>query len=264
MPMIQTRRRFLTTLSMACAASTLLSRRGLTAESALETTTVRLGRYSSICFAPQYVCEALLRAEGFTDIRYVDTTAKTEEEDLGLGKFDFHSNLPFDHAIAIDRKQPITVVTGVHVGCYELFAHGGIRGIADLKGKSVGGDSRWLSTIAAYVGLDPKKDLALVDDPTAKPMELFAAGKLDAYMAFPPEVQELHAQSRPCDPEDRRGSALVAVFLLHAGSQPRVCSAVSGGDQARDPLHPESRRSMRHRARTGSAADRRGRLHRAL
>jgi hypothetical protein len=33
---------------------------------------------------------------------------------------------------------PITVVTGVHDDWYELFAHGGIRGIVDLKGKSVG------------------------------------------------------------------------------------------------------------------------------
>jgi hypothetical protein len=27
--------------------------------------------------------------------------------------------------------------------------------------------------MAAYVGLDPKKDLILVDDPAAKPMERF-------------------------------------------------------------------------------------------
>ena len=31
-------------------------------------------RMPVICFAPQYVCEALLRADGFTDVRYVDTT----------------------------------------------------------------------------------------------------------------------------------------------------------------------------------------------
>ena len=59
-------------------------------------------------------------------------------EDLGHGKFDFQSNLSLGHAIAIDRGLPITVVTGVHAGCYELFAHGGIRSIADLKGKRVG------------------------------------------------------------------------------------------------------------------------------
>jgi NitT/TauT family transport system substrate-binding protein len=190
----QTRRNFLTTLSLAGAAGILSPRRTRAAEPGLETTTVRFGKMPVICFAPQYVCEALLRADGFTDVRYVDTTVPTQAEELGAGKFDFHSNLPLAHAIAIDRGLPITVVTGVHAGCYELFAHYGIRGIADLKGKSVGGDSRWLSLIAAYVGLDPKKDLRLVDVFGADGVELFAEGKLDAYMAFPPEVQDLHVR----------------------------------------------------------------------
>jgi NitT/TauT family transport system substrate-binding protein len=99
------------------------------------------------------------------------------------------------HAISIDRGLPITVVTGVHAGCYELFARGAIRSIADLKGKRVGGfDTRLLWLMAAYVGLDPKNDLDLIDDPAAKPLELFAEGKLDAYLSNPPEAQELHAR----------------------------------------------------------------------
>jgi NitT/TauT family transport system substrate-binding protein len=195
--MTQTRRSFLTTTALAGAAGLLPPQRAWTAEPTLETTTVRLGKMPIICFAPQYVCEALLRADGFTDVRYVDTTVETQEEDLGSGKLDFQSNLPLDHVIAIDRQLPITVLTGVHAGCYELFAHGGIRSIADLKGKSVGGDLRWLSLIAAYVGLDPKKDLTLVDvfgSNPVNPVDLFAEGKLDAYLAFPPDVQELHAR----------------------------------------------------------------------
>src|SRR5437899_9735083 len=128
MPTTQTRRRFLTTLSLAGAAGVLPPRRGWAAEPALETTTVRLGRLPVICFAPQYVCEALLRADGFTDVRYVDTTLRGQLEDLGHGKFDFQSNLSPAHVIGIDRDLPITVVTGVHAGCYELFAHGRIRG----------------------------------------------------------------------------------------------------------------------------------------
>jgi NitT/TauT family transport system substrate-binding protein len=182
--------------ALACAAGFVSPRRARAVEPALETTTVRLGRAPVICFAPQYVCEALLRADGFTDVRYVDRTSRTQLEDLGRGKFDFDSGLPLAHVIAIDLELPITVVTGVHAGCYELFAHGGIRGIADLKGKSVGhgGSTELISMMAAYVGLDPKKDLTLVDDPAAKPMDLFAEGKLDAYLAFPPEVQELHAR----------------------------------------------------------------------
>src|SRR5260370_15236667 len=193
MQMVGTRRRFLSGAALAGAAAVLAARRGR-AEPALETTTVGLGRLPVICFAPQYVCEALLRAEGFTDVRYVDTTARGQSEDLGHGKFDFQSNLPLSHVIAIDRELPITVVTGVHAGCYELFAHGGIRGIADLKGKSVGqlGGPELISMMAAYVGLDPKRDLTLVDDPAPKPVDLFTAGKLQAHLAIPPHFPQLH------------------------------------------------------------------------
>ena len=189
----QTRRSFLNMTALAGAAGILPQRRVRAAEPALETTTVRFGKAPVICFAPQYVCEALLRAEGFTDVRYVNSTDFTDE-DLGSGKFDFGSGLPLDHAMAIDRGVPITILTGVHAGCYELFAHEGIRSIADLKGKRIGAESILLSLIAAYVGLDPKRDLNLVDDRSAQPLELFAEGKLDAYLAFPPENQELHAR----------------------------------------------------------------------
>src|SRR5438132_13522155 len=117
MQMMQTRRRFLTMTALAGGAGFLPSWRARAAEPALETTTVRLGKAPVICFAPQYVCEALLRAEGFTDVRYVNTTVTTMDEDLGSGKLDFQSNLTLDHAIAIDRGLPITVVAGVHAGC---------------------------------------------------------------------------------------------------------------------------------------------------
>jgi len=171
-------------------------RRGSAAEPPLETTTVRLERLPVICFAPQYVCEEMLRAEGFTDIRYVETTPPAISEDLGQGQVDFAANLVPSHIAAIDAGATITIVGGVHAGCYELFAREGIRSIADLKGKSIGhyGGLNLISAIVAYVGLDPKKDLALVNDPALKPLELFVEGRLDAYLGLPPEPQILHAR----------------------------------------------------------------------
>jgi NitT/TauT family transport system substrate-binding protein len=73
MQIAQTRRRFMSGAVMAGAAGILPPRRGWSAEPALETTTVRFINYGvlPICLAPQSVAEALLRAEGFTDIRYV-------------------------------------------------------------------------------------------------------------------------------------------------------------------------------------------------
>jgi hypothetical protein len=43
----------------------------------------------------------------------------------------------------------------------------------------------------AYVGLDPLKDINWVVTSSIKPMELYAAGKIDAFLGFPPEPQHL-------------------------------------------------------------------------
>jgi NitT/TauT family transport system substrate-binding protein len=56
------------------------------------------------------------------------------------------------------------------------------------------GTTSLVATLAAYVGLNPAKDLAMINDPAAKPLEQFIEGKLDAYLAFPPAPQELHAR----------------------------------------------------------------------
>jgi len=54
----------------------------------------------------------------------------------------------------------------------------------------------FLAAIAAYVGLDPAKDLRwVVTSPNVRPMELFADGKIDAFLGFPPEPQELRARN---------------------------------------------------------------------
>jgi NitT/TauT family transport system substrate-binding protein len=84
----------------------------------------------------------------------------------------------------------------VHAGCYELFAREGIRSVTDLKGKRVGltATPELMQMMAAYVGLDPKRDLTLVSGSDAKPLALFEEGKLDAYLALPPEPQLLHAR----------------------------------------------------------------------
>ena len=48
--------------------------------------------------------------------------------------------------------------------------------------------------MAANVGLDPKNDFQWVTDRKLKPLELFAEGKIDAFLGFPRVPQELHAR----------------------------------------------------------------------
>jgi NitT/TauT family transport system substrate-binding protein len=42
--------------------------------------------------------------------------------------------------------------------------------------------------------LDPRKDIHWITDPASKSIELFTAGKIDGFMSFPPENQELRAK----------------------------------------------------------------------
>src|SRR5262252_7461699 len=198
MPARQTRRRFLITLSGAGAAGLVPRPRALAAEGSLETTSVRLFKSSLICSAaPQYAAEELLRAEGFTDIAYTEAARNELPQVFADGKVDFTITFAVNHLLAIDHGAPIMILAGVHAGCYELFAREDLDSITELKGKQVGvqaGSPALLKLMAAQVGLDPEKDFQWVIDPKLKPLDLFAEGKIDAFLGFPPEPQELRAR----------------------------------------------------------------------
>jgi NitT/TauT family transport system substrate-binding protein len=200
MAITQTRRRVLTTLSMAGAAGALRIPRVLAAEAPPETTAIRLAKSPTICVAPQYVAEELLRAEGFTDVRYVDTLAPDVPEAVARGKVDFSLAYASQFVMTISADAPVTLLAGVMVGCFELFANENIRSIAELKGKTVGVQAIGstphvlLTVLAAHVGLDPVTDIHWVTDPAIKPIELFVQGKIDAFLGFPPEPQDLRAR----------------------------------------------------------------------
>ena len=197
METIQTRRRFLATLSLGAAAGLVPVRRAV-AEGPLETTSVRLVNDRSICIAPEYVADELLRAEGFTDIRYVEAPGSRQFDAFLRGELDFANFLGASIPL-IETGAPIVVLAGINIGCFELFAREGIRHIADLKGRTIGLRATpvdLLKLMAAEVGLDPAKDIRWVTgaDGAADPLELFVQGKIDAFLGFPPEPQELRAR----------------------------------------------------------------------
>jgi NitT/TauT family transport system substrate-binding protein len=247
MPMMHTRRRLLTTASLAMAAGLIDAPRLLAAEGTLETTTVRLPKIAAICIAPTYVVEGLLRAEGFNDIRYVDLPRRARLsapiEAVARGEIDFGLNYSINYVAAIDAGKPITLLAGIHVGCYELFGGEGIRTIADLKGKSVGVQALGstgnllVTMMAAHVGLDPAKDIHWVTDPSVKPIELFVQGKIDAFLGFPPEPQDLRAR--------RIGNVIVSSAVDRPWSQYFCCMVGGNPDYVRN--HPvATKRAARH------------------
>src|SRR6266850_2643205 len=106
----QNRRRFLTTLTAAGTAGLIGPPSSQAQDGRLETTTIRIAKISGICIAPQYVAEELLRAEGFTDIRYVATEPGMQAAlALARGEIDFTTNFSPPLIISIDAGDPITI-----------------------------------------------------------------------------------------------------------------------------------------------------------
>jgi len=201
MPMKQTRRRVLTTLSLAGAAGLLGARQALSAAAGLETTAVRIAHLPGLCTAPQYVAEELLRAEGFTDVRYVRLAPGSNAPDgIARGEVDFGLNFASVLVSALDQGVEMTVLGGVHVGCFELFVNEESRSLIELKGKRVGitylgsPGHLFLAAMAAHVGIDQGKDLHWIASNKPVAMDLFTSGKVDAFLGFPPDPQELRAQ----------------------------------------------------------------------
>ena len=214
---------------MAAAANLVHSPRLLAEQEALETTSVRLFRGTPICGAPVYAAEELLRTEGFTDIRYVEPVNGLTSNDLvRRGEIDFISAFAIQHLKALDAGVPLTVLAGLHAGCFEFFAQKNIHGIAELKGKSVGlklSPPDLLTLMAAQVGLDPVKDINWVTDSSLDPLALFAEGKIDAFLGFPPEPQELRARNA--------GHVIVSTAADRPWSQYFCCVLSGNGEYVR-------------------------------
>jgi NitT/TauT family transport system substrate-binding protein len=193
------RRRFLGGMTIAGTAGLLgLHARRVAAEPPPETTRITLVQVPSICQAPSYVAEELLRSEGFTEVHYTKKEG-TEgiETALASGEADLNGHFAAPLLLRLEAGDPIVILGGLHIGCYELFGTNEVRTIRDLKGKTVAvpalDSSRYvfLASMVAYVGLDPRKDINFVTHPGPESIRLLSEGKIDAYLGFPPEPQEM-------------------------------------------------------------------------
>ena len=117
-----------------------------------------------ICVAPEYVAETLLRAGGFSDVQYLELPegARGLYDRVGSGAVDVTRWYLAPFIVAADKKAPIVLLSGVHVGCQEVVASSRIRTIKELKGTTVAAPFGGLSIVIAvlgHVGLDYRKDV---------------------------------------------------------------------------------------------------------
>ncbi len=222
-------------LARACAlgtASFLGAGRAASAEPRPETTRIRFGYDPVICVAPMFLAEELLRAEGFTDIEYVQREAgETFPGMLLTGKADLGTVNTPSLMLAADAGQAIVMISGLHVGCFELFANQNVQAIRDLKGKRIAisakgsGEHVYIASMLAYVGMDPSQDVHWLDAQTVpESMRLFVEGKADAFLGFPPQPQELRAK--------KVGHVIVNTTLDRPWSQYFCCMVAARQDFA--------------------------------
>ena len=203
------RREFLSTAAFSGAGALLgWQSDGIAAEPPPETTKLRLARSPTACWAPVYLAEQLLRSEGFTDVQYLNLRggSQTDPETgkmLASGQADIGMGFVGPRVLSLDAGEPIVILAGVHVGCFELFGADRVRSIRDLKGKRVavnrlGSPSYMLvSIILANLGLDPRKDINWVTGADADSVRLLAEKKIDALLLSSgnrPFPQELRAK----------------------------------------------------------------------
>ena len=195
------RRQLLEGLTLAGTAGLLgLTPGPVAAEPPPETTRIRLVHDPSICVTPQYLAEELLRADGFSEVQYVEATDGLGTRLIAAGGADMMMEFAGVYVTRIDAGDPIVLLSGVQLGCFEVFGGARVRALRDLKGKRVAvlGEGTpehvFLSSVVAYMGLDPRRDIRWELHPPEESMRLLAEDQVDAYAGFPPVPQELRAR----------------------------------------------------------------------
>ena len=170
------------------------------AEAPPETSTLRLAQIAGNCYAPQYVAESLLAAEGFSDLRYVRVAGSGQlYPALAAGEIDLTLAFLAPSIVQIDADASIVMLAGGHPGCLELFGSERIREIRDLKGKAVAVQALgsaghvFIASMLAHVGIDAQRDVRWTVLPNDESLRQLAEGRVDAFMSGPPSSYEFRA-----------------------------------------------------------------------
>lgn len=223
------RRRFIES-SSAIIGSLLLGYRSSTfAAPAPEVRKIRIVIGPATCFAPLLVAEELLRMEGFSEIEYVNATTEPGPMLIARDAADFAQ---WDVAAAIplvDAGKPLLFLAGLHAGCQELVVSEKVRAIRELKGKRVAvsalgnADHINLSSMLAYVGIDPRKDVSwVIGSDMMDSMNVFMSGNADAFLGFAPQPQEVQKQ--------RKGHTIINTLTDKPWSQYFCCTLIGNSN----------------------------------
>ena len=173
-----------------------------------ETTTIRLSRnILSPRWAPLYLAEQFLPAEGFTDVRYIDVppdsgTTGGDFQQIASGEVDITLHLASSVTVAADTVDQFVILAGVHNSVFELFANDRVQSLRDLKGKRIWVLKRddpadpsysFMAALLAFVGIDFDRDVEFVEVSLEESFAQIEAGNIDAWTATRPNSTALRA-----------------------------------------------------------------------
>jgi NitT/TauT family transport system substrate-binding protein len=172
----------------------------LAAEPAPETPRIRLGQSAvGTCWAPQYMAQEMLRAEGFAEVRYVKVTGSEQVYGaLAAGELDICMAFIAPFIVQADAGRSVVMLAGIHPGCIELFGSERIRQLRDLKGRKASivalnsAPHAFIASMMAHVGMDPRRDIQwVVQANRDEAVRSLGDGSVDALLSTPPFTFEM-------------------------------------------------------------------------
>jgi NitT/TauT family transport system substrate-binding protein len=145
---------------------------GIVVDPPPETTTIRLPKYTGLPrFAPFFLAEQFLAAEGFTDIQYVEVASSSDQgiQQIAAGEIDIGLLFTPPLVGAIDRGAPLVVLAGVHGNLFEIFGGDRVQSLRDLKGKRIAAQRSatdpvyfFWAVLLGYIGIDVETEVEFV------------------------------------------------------------------------------------------------------
>jgi NitT/TauT family transport system substrate-binding protein len=90
---------------------------------------LRVVQTPSMCQSPTHVALDLLRNEGFADLQFVKKPSSKCNRAVASGEVDITMHFAGPLILQIEAGDPVVILAGAHVGCFELFTTDRVQAI---------------------------------------------------------------------------------------------------------------------------------------
>jgi NitT/TauT family transport system substrate-binding protein len=171
-----------------------------------EVTEIRLPRNSVGCVAPLLAAEEFLHEEGFQQVHYqiLEPKYSLVTESVLSGRIDMTFNFVPAVLHAIDAGEPLLLLGGAHVACFQIVAGDHVQSLSDMRGRRFAipeidprpSDFAFVTSIMQYIGLNAGRDFEIVSMPNLAfgPPRPLIEGHSDATLLLTPRTAEYRAK----------------------------------------------------------------------